>query len=214
VGCEARSLHRVTPRIASDGEAAFRRSEAAAEEVADAVKYFALHAEEYGIDKENMAVGGHSAGGQISASAALMLKDAGVYLACQMLVYPALNMSDFANGMLKDLMPVFFPNGGWDHPYNSPLLASNERLAGVAPAIFILCGPDMLKPQGIAYAKRLIDLGVPVKVKEYPKAEHGFLEVNRPDYTQGDPRQTPEQAAYTRDCEQYLIRELRACFGC
>src|SRR6185295_19794512 len=35
VDCEARSLHRVTPRIASVGDAAFRSSEADAEEVAD-----------------------------------------------------------------------------------------------------------------------------------------------------------------------------------
>ena len=44
-----------------------------------------------------------------------------------------------------------------------------------APAIFILCGKDDLRPGGIAYAKKLIDAGVPVKTKEYAGAEHGLL---------------------------------------
>ena len=61
----------------------------AMEEVCDAVAYFAAHAEEYDIAAEKMSVGGHSAGGQIAAGAALMLRDRGTRLACQMLVYPA-----------------------------------------------------------------------------------------------------------------------------
>ena len=63
---------------------------------------------------------------------------------------------------------------------------------------------------GKVYVNRLIDAGVAVKVKQYKMAEHGFLEVNQPDYIPGDSRQSPEQAAYARACERYLIRELRA----
>jgi len=54
---------------------------------------------------------------------------------------------------------------------------------------------------------------VPVKVKEYPQALHGFLEVNRPEYDPSDPRITPEQAEYCRDCERYIVNELKAYFA-
>lgn len=182
-------------------------------EVADAVKYFAAHAEEYGIDVEKMAVGGHSAGAQIAAGAAMKLKEDGVKLAAQMLVYPCTDMSPWNNGGLMDwIQPIVFPNGDYKHRWASPALASDEALSGLCPAIFIECGLDELKPMGIRYAKRLIGAGVPVKMKEYAKALHGFLEVNRPEYDPSDPRITPEQAEYCRDCEKYLINELRACF--
>lgn len=181
------------------------------EEICDAVRYFADHAAEFGADPSRFAVGGHSAGAQLSAGAALKLSEEGFRLACQMLVYPCVDMTG-SDGLFAMLGPMYFPEGNADHRWASPLYAPDEVLRGVAPAIFVECGPDELKPQGIAYAKRLIDLAVPVKIREYPEAVHGFLEVNRPEY-EGDPRRTPAQAAMTRDCEQYLIRELRACFG-
>jgi len=180
-------------------------------EICDTVQYFAAHAKEYGIDPTKFAVGGHSAGAQLSAGAAVKLKEDGFQLACQMLVYPCVDMTG-KDGLFAMLGPMYFPENNANHRWASPLYATDDELRGVAPAIFIECGPDELKPQGIAYAKRLIDLAVPVKVKEYPEAVHGFLEVNRPEY-EGDPRRSPEQDAMTKDCEQYLIRELRACFA-
>ena len=183
-------------------------------EVADAVKYFAAHADEYGIDAGKMAVGGHSAGAQIAAGAAMKLKEDGVKLAAQMLVYPCTDMTpEGEEGLMAMIQPLMFPNGDYKHRWASPALASDEALTGLCPAIFIECGLDELKPMGIRYAKRLIGAAVPVKVKEYPKALHGFLEVNRPEYNPADPRVTPEQAEYARDCEKYLINELRACFA-
>ena len=182
----------------------------AVEEVADAVKYFAANSTVYGIDPEKMSVGGHSAGAHIACSAAYMLAQQNMKLAVQMLVYPVACVDETNQGM--EQFRRMLPDAGWNDPMLSPQNAPDEQLEKVCPAIFILCGKDDLRPGGLAYAKRLLDLAVPVKVKEYKDAEHGFLEVNRPDYGTGDPRQTPVQAAYCRDCEQYLIRELRACF--
>ena len=139
-----------------------------------------------------------------------MCKDEGINLACQMLVYPPTDL--FSDGDLSGLLKLYFANGGARDAYASPLLASDTALEGVCPAVFIECGLDTLRDQGVAYAKRLINIGVSVKVKEYRRALHGFLEVNRPDYDQNDPRRTEEQDAYCKDCENYLINELRACF--
>lgn len=180
----------------------------AMEEVCDAVEYFMEHADEYGIAKNQIAVGGHSAGGHLAAGAALMLKERGVQLACQMLVYPAVDVTE------KDTdawIPFVFPGDSGLSPYNSPLLADDAFLTGLCPAIFVICGLDVLRKQGINYAKRLMDVAVPVKIKEYPKALHGFIEVNRPEYA-GDQRRSLEQQQFCRNAEQYLIQELRACF--
>lgn len=191
----------------------------AIEEVVDTVEYFRANNDEFKVCLARMAVGGHSAGAQLAAGSALMLADKGIQLAAQMLVYPCVDMTN-QGGLMDLVMNMALPEGSVAvqsgfipaHPYISPLYAPEEQLAKVAPAIFIECGKDDLKPQGIAYAKRLIDAGIPVKVKEYKNAEHGFLEVNRPDYPEGDPRQNEEQADYCKDCEEYLIRELRTSY--
>lgn len=183
-------------------------------ELCDTVLWFAGHADDFGVDKARFAIGGHSAGAQISAGAAVLLKALGFALACQMLVYPFVDFTISGDGEMKDLLTLLktllIKGIEPGHRWLSPLQASDEELTGVAPAIIIISGQDELKPMGVAYAKRLIDCAVPVKYKEYPKALHGFLEVNRPEY-EGDPRRSPEQLAMTLDCERYLIRELRAC---
>lgn len=185
-------------------------------ELCDTVLWFASHADAFGIDPARFAIGGHSAGAQISAGSAVRLKELGFSLACQMLVYPFVDFTFESEGELKGLMlllkNVLMSEIDPGHRWLSPLKASHEELAGVAPAIFVISGQDELKPMGAAYAKRLIDCAVPVKIKEYPDALHGFLEVNRPEY-EGDPRRSPDQLAMTLDCERYLIRELRACLG-
>lgn len=189
----------------------------AIEETADCVCYFAEHAREYGIDPEQMTVGGHSAGAQIAAGAAVLLRERGIELAAQMLVYPCVRMDEDADELMHMIGPMLFPDPEAEynaaHRYASPLSASDDTLRTLPPALFVLCGPDELRPQGIAYAKRLIDLAVPVSIREFTRAEHGFLEVNRPDYPDGDPRKNPEQAEYARQAEDFLVGELQAVFS-
>jgi len=182
-------------------------------ELCDTVLYFAEHAEKYGIDKTKFAIGGHSAGAHIAAGAAIRLKELGFELVCQMLVYPFTDFTMEPEGkeaqMLAAMKPMFFRDYGETHRWLSPLQATNAELSGIAPAIFIVCGKDSLKPHGVEYAKRLIEAAVPVKFKEYPEALHGFLEVNRREY-EGDDRRSPEQLGMTLDCEKYLINEIKA----
>lgn len=182
----------------------------AEEELCDAVRYFAAHAAEYGIDPARMVVGGHSAGAHLAAGAALMLHDAGLTLAGQMLVYPPTDMRDRTWTFFGSSL---FVEGGENTYWGSPLCAPSEMLQGLGPVLMIVCGPDSLRPQGLAYAERLQAAGVTVEVKDYPTAQHGFLEVNRPDYPAGDERQSPEQAALARDAEAWLIQQLQRIFA-
>ena len=182
-------------------------------ELCDAVLWFAAHADAFGIDPSRFAIGGHSAGAQISAGSAIRLKELGFSLACQMLVYPFVDFTYEGEGEMKGMLALLKSMliSGIDprHRWLSPLQSSHQELAGVAPAIIIISGQDELKPMGVAYARHLIDCAVPVKFKEYPEALHGFLEVNRPEY-EGDERRSPDQLAMTLDCECYLIQIGRA----
>ncbi len=181
-------------------------------EACDCIRYFREHREEYGIDPARMAVGGHSAGAHISACTALRMKEQGAPLKMQVLVYPCVDLRPEANcGWMNMTIGTVVPEGNRESVYLSPMAAEDAQLRGSSPAIIVTCGVDDLRPHGIAYGKRLLENGVTVHFREYPKAEHGFLEVNRPDYDpKTDGRINEEQAAYARDCEQWLISLLKS----
>lgn len=194
-------------------------------ELSDCVLYFSDRANEYGLDKNKFIIGGHSAGAHISAGAAIRLKELGFVLACQMLIYP---FTDFSmsiinnNSSIKNdkkssrdlksaleiLKAICFKDIGPDHRWISPMSAEKQSLQGVAPAIIVVCGKDILRPHGIGYAKRLEEVGTKVVLKEYPEAEHGFLEVNRSEYKEHEAI-SPKQEKLARECENFLIDELR-----
>ncbi len=187
-------------------------------EVADTIEFCAAHADEYKITPERMAVGGFSAGASLAAGAALKIKATGrTPLACQLLVYPVTDLystlntekSDDESLAYKYMVKAYCQNDDADHIWASPLLGSQGELSGVCPAIFITCGLDSLREQGEAYAKQLIDCGVPVSVMRYQNALHGFIEVNRPDYFMEDDRKTPEQADLTEKAENYILQALK-----
>jgi acetyl esterase len=133
-----------------------------------------------------VAVAGDSAGGNLAAVIALRARDSGLALAYQALVYPVLDhrfdtASYAANaegyGLTLAGMRWYWDQylGGADgaHPDASPLRAVS--LAGVAPALVVVCGLDPLRDEGVAYAERLRASGVSVVVSEYRDMIHGFL---------------------------------------
>lgn len=61
-------------------------------------------------------------------------------------------------------------------PYVSPLLADDEQLRLLPPCGLMLAGRDALCPEGEAFAKRLRLLKIPVEVRRFPEACHGFVE--------------------------------------
>ncbi len=133
-----------------------------------------------------VAVAGDSAGGNLAAVMALRARDKGLPLASQVMVYPVTDRSFDTDsysrnsdgcGLTLDGMRWF-----WNHylgdadgsdPDASPLRA--ESLAGTAPALIIVCEFDPLRDEGVAYAERLHDAGVPVQLSEYEGMIHGFV---------------------------------------
>lgn len=152
-----------------------------------ATSWVAEHAAEIGADASRLAVGGDSAGGNLAAVVSLMARDRGEpKIRLQILVYPVTDHSyetasyrENAKGLLleKDSMVWF-----WDHylasasdganPYASPLRAKD--LKGLPPAIVVTAEFDPLRDEGEAYAKRLDEAGVRVKMKRYGGVIHGF----------------------------------------
>lgn len=136
-----------------------------------------------------VAVAGDSAGGNLAAVMALRARDAGLRLASQVLVYPVIDHrfdtpSYAANAegysLTLDGMRWYWDHylGGADgsHPDASPLRA--DSVAGVAPALVVVCGLDPLRDEGVAYAERLRTAGVPVELSEYEGMIHGFVRMN------------------------------------
>ena len=88
--------------------------------------------------------------------------------------------SDNATGYLlsRDAMRAFWDayvpdKSQRDDPRASPLRAAD--LSGQPPAFVLTAGYDPLRDEGVAYARRLEEAGVPVTHVEYPDVVHGFI---------------------------------------
>ena len=153
-----------------------------------ATEWIAAHAAELGIDAQRIAVGGDSAGGNLSAVVSILARDRkGPRLIYQLLIYPGTDMrmtapSIEANAdgplLTKASMIWFIGHYLRDekdklNPLASPLLASD---AGNLPPAFILTAEcDPLCDEGEEYGRKLAQAGVPVEIKRYAGMPHGFF---------------------------------------
>lgn len=150
-----------------------------------ALQWLASTANELGVDPYNIVVSGDSAGGGIAASLALLARDRGeIPLKAQILIYP--NVDDRPYTVLDQSCEP--GTGAPSNPTAAMYLgrqasqdvsayafaARAESLAGVAPAFIAVGDVDGLVEQDIAYARRLIQAGVPTELHIYPGAFHGF----------------------------------------
>lgn len=142
---------------------------------------------DYGIDPARMAIGGDSAGGNLSAVLCHEARKAGLPMPCfQLLIYPATDMTNsfasrktFAEGYLLEkahmtwFRNAYIRNVDDDDPRLSPL--HNADFAGQPPAAVHTAGFDPLQDEGIAYADRLEAAGVPVVKRHYTGLVHGYF---------------------------------------
>lgn len=161
---------------------------AAPEDTYAATKWVAANAASINVDPTRLAVGGDSAGGNLTAVTAQMARDrGGPRLAFQLLIYPVtdgacdtMSYRDNADGYLltKDMMQWFwnhYVRNGVDrqNPMASPLRA--QSLSGLPPALVQTAEFDPLRDEGEAYAARLEDAGVRVTLTRYNGMIHGFF---------------------------------------
>ena len=161
---------------------------AAVEDAYAAVCWVAGHARELGIDGNRVAVGGDSAGGNLSAVVCQLIKErGGPKLALQLLLYPATETDvetpsrlSLAEGYLLEKKSIeWFMKQyialGTDpiDPRLAPLLATD--LSGLPPAHIHTAEFDPLVDEGQAYAQKLAAAGVPVEYTCHPGMIHHFF---------------------------------------
>lgn len=155
-----------------------------------ATEWAATHAADLGGDPERVAIGGDSAGGNLTAAVALAARDRdGPDLAHQLLVYPSVNppsvnwydsYDDYATDYFLEMDSVEWyleqylaREADTANAYAFPIRARD--LSGVPSATVLTAGFDPLCEEGKAYADRLEADGVPVEHRHYEAQIHGFL---------------------------------------
>lgn len=167
------------------------RFPAAADDAHAAFLHVQANATSYGADAERIAVGGDSAGGNVSAACAMRAaREGGPAPAFQLLVYPVTDNSRQDRRSYELFGDGFFLTSAhmrWyrEHYFGadearlarehsaSPLLA--DDLSGLAPAHVVTAGFDPLRDEGEEYAGRMREAGVAVTLRRHPGLIHGFF---------------------------------------
>jgi acetyl esterase len=161
---------------------------AALRDARSALRWAQGNAASLGADPARVAIGGDSAGGNLAAVEARLARDEGRPPAAQLLIYPATDseterpsQAAFGAGWFlsqadRDAFSRHYLHGtgvrGTD-PRVSPLLAPD--LSGLAPALVVTAGFDMLRDEGDAYAAALEAAGTPARLLRIPGQGHGFI---------------------------------------
>ncbi len=151
------------------------------------------HAAELRIEPGALAIGGDSAGGNLSAVVAQRERNAGrSRIGLQVLIYPTVDASHFDResqvafgrgyGLTRtDLVGCFelYVQGVTPlaDPGVSPLLA--RSLDGLPPALVFTAGFDVLRDEGTEYVQRLQSAGVSVEHVHEPALPHGYITMTR-----------------------------------
>ncbi|MEV5821185.1 alpha/beta hydrolase [Micromonospora harpali] len=152
--------------------------------------WLAGNTDELGVDPTRLGLYGRSAGGGIAAGLTLLTRDrGGPRLAMQYLDVPVLDdrLDSVSMRAYVDTPIWNRPSAelGWSHylgdsvrpgdpgvsPYAAPARA--EDLAGLPPAFVSGCQFDPVRDEGMRYAQRLAQAGVPTEAHLYPATFHG-----------------------------------------
>jgi acetyl esterase len=158
----------------------------AAHDCVDATSWLAGRGEVLRADATRMAVCGDSAGGNLAAVVAQVLRDrGGSPLRHQALLYPAtdLTMSSpsineragapmLTRAAIEACVSHYLGGGtAATDPLVSPLFG---ELAGLPPALIQTAGLDPLRDDGVRYADALRAAGVATRLTNYVRVPHGF----------------------------------------
>ncbi len=156
---------------------------AAPEDCYAATKWIADNAADLGLDAARIAVGGDSAGANLSAVVAMMSRDrGGPSLVQQILMVPTMHPDPDLDVEYPEGTPPSGREWWWsqylgdpadaDNPYAAPLSASD--LSGLPPALVVTAEYDDLRGEGQAYAERLAAAGIPTEYRSYEGMWHIF----------------------------------------
>lgn len=158
-------------------------------EIHAAAKWVAAHGAEIRVDAQRLAIVGNSVGGNMTAAVALMAHhQGGPEFRCHAMLWPVTDASfetgsyhEYAEGyFLSRAMMKWFWDAYASDPaqrreiYASPLQATTEQLAGLPPALVQVAGNDVLRDEGLAYARKLDAAGVDVTIVNFESLIHDY----------------------------------------
>ncbi|MBM7662837.1 acetyl esterase/lipase [Bacillus mesophilus] len=193
----------------------------------DAITWVYNHPKELGIDREQIAVAGDSAGGNLATVCCLLDHEQQTnMIKYQALIYPVVNIGDretedykwdieeykilhnhelirssvYALAGAGPLFNELYLQGVIEnsHPHVSPLLA--EDLSGLPDTLIITAEYDFLRLEGEAYARKLARSGVKVKLIQYNGMDHAFID-KIGEYPQAE------------DCMNEIAKGIRSVFN-
>jgi acetyl esterase len=183
------------------------RAPTAAHDVVDAARWVVGRPEVLRADTSRLALVGDSSGGNLAAVTAQQLRDEGMPVRHQALIYPATDMTmsslsiqehAHAPVLTEEVMVACRqhyapPPQDWTDPAVSPLFG---RLEGLAPALVQTADVDPLRDDGVRYAEALRHAGVSVRHTNYVRVPHGFAFA--PTLSPSGPQQRAELVAELR----------------
>jgi acetyl esterase len=164
----------------------------------DIVKWAYNNPKLLNIDSKRIAVGGHSAGGTLTAGLAMMANKTKEFsIILQILDYPPLDL--YTDPILKksseQAIPVdrarayndlYIDESDRNNPLASPVYASVDMLKGLPPALVLTAELDSLCEEAEKYAAMMIEAGVPVTTRRFLGSEHGFLTMCKAGYAEAE----------------------------
>jgi acetyl esterase len=160
----------------------------ALDEIHQVVRWLRAHGAAHGVDAARLAIGGDSAGANMSVATALRLRSVGEPpLAAMLLNYGAFDSSErpsyrrydgdaynltaaemagFRAGYVRDEADL-------NDPLVSPIRAD---LTGLPPAFLAVAECDILVDENLDMGRKFAEAGVETEVRVYPGAAHSFLE--------------------------------------
>ena len=161
---------------------------AAVDDTLTAARWAAQHAAEYGGDATRLALGGDSAGANLAAVVANRLRAAGDArsLRALLLLYPVTDSPEAGHasytenatgyGLEANLMRWFWrqyaSGASPGNPDISPLQL--HKLPALPPTLVATAEYDILRDEGVAYARKLEAAGIPVTRMHTPDMHHNF----------------------------------------
>jgi acetyl esterase len=138
------------------------------------VQWVVDHADELGVDPDRVSVMGASSGGNQAAAVCLLARERRLPIASQILHVPALDLTGSSPSVQADpdyahfaeIVRLYATDDQLSNPLVSPLLAPS--LEGLPPTLVVTGDYDVLRDDGIRYAERLAEAGVPVRHLSYP----------------------------------------------
>ena len=160
-----------------------------------ALSYIVDHAEHFGIDPALIGLFGSSAGATLAAGMALYIRDhGGPKISLQVLNYPALGYGDARSSAKlmfdgapivggensNDALNLYLGERDGSAPpyYAAPLLCPD--LTHVPPTAIIASEYCPLRDDGIRFAQRLLDNGIPTELYVLPRVPHAYDLIREP----------------------------------